>query len=305
MTSLSKNLKSDGSPRITAVVFAYNNSATILRALGSIDRQTIRNQVSVLVHDDCSIDGTARLAEQFLVNSGLAGRVVVPEENQYQYGIEFFLRVLLTIDTEFIALCDADDYWLSENKLASQVEMLDADPTLALVHHSFLPALGNDPPSTLSLPARRFRTVLDGDSLLSGNFIGACTVLFRTSSVKSVKDWSGYESLKVPDYPLWGAIASGNRVGFVENIESVYSITKNGMSDGMRFRGIEAASQRVQKWLAGRVSMSTGTNSGNFPRSTARIMRSFLLLANPKVSTVWWLRLALKKISRNADPSLR
>src|SRR5215218_6643069 len=87
-------------PRLTVIVPAYNEAATIADTVRSLLEQTLR-PARILVIDDCSTDGTAEIARA-------AGAAVIepPENTGSKAGAQMFALEL--VDTQLVMAVDAD-----------------------------------------------------------------------------------------------------------------------------------------------------------------------------------------------------
>ena len=115
-------------PRVSVVIPAYNAVTLLPRAIGSVASQTMRS-LDVLVVDDASSDGSAEAAEGLLRGHGLAHQVIRLPRN----GGPAVARNagVAAARGDYVAFLDADDVWMPQ-KLARQVEMLDAHPRITL-----------------------------------------------------------------------------------------------------------------------------------------------------------------------------
>lgn len=109
--------------RYTLVIPAFNAVATIGEAVGSALAQSVPPS-RVVVVDDGSTDDTAAVA------AGLEGPVVVLRQPNQGPGAATMLG-LAEVDTDVVAMLDADDLWLPR-KAEAQLAALD-DPGVAAV----------------------------------------------------------------------------------------------------------------------------------------------------------------------------
>lgn len=87
-------------PGVTVLIPAYNESASIADTIKSLQAQTVKPTV-ILVVDDCSKDNTGQIARD------LGATVIRPEKNTgFKAGAQIF--GLKQIDTEFVLAIDAD-----------------------------------------------------------------------------------------------------------------------------------------------------------------------------------------------------
>ncbi len=115
-------------PAVTVLIGAFDNEATVARAIASILAQTER-RLELIVIDDGSSDRSAAVAEE-AIGADPRGRVLRLERN---LGIARSLNVgLEAAAAPVVAIQDADDHSAPE-RLARELAVLDADPAVAVV----------------------------------------------------------------------------------------------------------------------------------------------------------------------------
>ncbi len=112
-------------PRVSIVIPTFNCDRFIRRTVDSALAQTYRD-FEVIVVDDGSTDGTRSIISEY----GDSVRYIF-QSNQGASAARN--TALENASGEFIAYLDADDLWVP-NKLARQIEYLDAHPDCGLVH---------------------------------------------------------------------------------------------------------------------------------------------------------------------------
>ena len=216
---------------MTVLVLAFNHAAFIEQAIRSIWAQDFSRGVRIVVHDDCSTDGCTNILERLCAESPMPMKLIRPTENQFSKGLGFLASLLLGVDTPFVAFLEGDDFWDSPSKLTRQVEFLTAEADMALCHHRFRILTNSRDPSDHDWPPREFRRpLLRGDSLARCNYVGTLSVVARTECIP--RDLAGYERLRIGDYPLWGLIADGRTIGYIDEPLGVYRIHENNYFAG-------------------------------------------------------------------------
>ena len=119
---------------ISVIIPLYNNRHTIERAVCSALSQSYAN-IEVLVVDDCSTDGTADVCRSYAERYPQTVRFVRNEKNKGL--IDNYFDTLLSVETPYIADCAGDDYWCDPHKLQRQVDILEHNPEVVLVHADF------------------------------------------------------------------------------------------------------------------------------------------------------------------------
>lgn len=186
-------------PKISVCVATYNQFASIEKCLRSILDQVVAAEVSVLVGDDASSDGTSTVIESLVEEYG--GRLQhIPRKSNF--GPYRNMRDLISRSNgDFVARVDGDDYWLP-GKLAAQLEFLDQNPGCAAVYTNAL--LEDSSGSRTGI----FNDVGDWcfglvELLERGNFLCNSSVLFRAFGCGA---WTETSSVQI-DYRahLWHA----------------------------------------------------------------------------------------------------
>ena len=117
-------------PQVSVLLVTYNHAAFIDRALASIASQRFDGPLEVVVADDASDDDTVARIAQWAEQTDFDVRVL-PE--QPRLGItQNYYRGFVACRGAYIAVLEGDDEWISENKLALQVQLLGEHPDLSM-----------------------------------------------------------------------------------------------------------------------------------------------------------------------------
>ena len=123
--------------RVSVICTAYNHEKYIAKALDGFVNQKTDFRYEVIVHDDASTDGTVAIIREYEKRYPDIIRVIYQTENQYSKGIRIMDDIIYPeITGEYVALCEADDYWINDNKLQMQVDFLDRNPSYSAVTHN-------------------------------------------------------------------------------------------------------------------------------------------------------------------------
>lgn len=112
-------------PLVSVVCITYNHEKYIKDAIESFLMQETTFPFEIIIHDDASTDGTAKIVKEY---ANKYPDIIVPilqKENQYskKVGIkDSFISPLIRGD--FVATCEGDDYWEDSQKLQKQVDFL-------------------------------------------------------------------------------------------------------------------------------------------------------------------------------------
>lgn len=117
----------------------YNHVQYIRQCLDGFLMQQTNFAFEVLIHDDCSTDGTTEIIKEYELMYPDIIKPIYEKENQYQQGkpsgsvVWNFPRA----QGKYIAMCEGDDYWIDPLKLQKQVDFLDANPEYSFCCHRF------------------------------------------------------------------------------------------------------------------------------------------------------------------------
>ena len=115
-------------PRVSAVIGAYNNAATLERAARSMLEQSVE-ELELLIVDDGSTDATPAVASR-LAAADQRVRVLTMPGN---IGIARSLNAAIAqARAPAVAILDADD-WSEPQRLERQLEALEGAPAVAVV----------------------------------------------------------------------------------------------------------------------------------------------------------------------------
>lgn len=126
-------------PVVIIWCLAYNQKDFIRDALNGFVMQKSNFPYEVIVHDDCSTDGTTEIIQEYAKNYPDVIKPIIETENQWQKG---GLKHIIHIMNEsyrcgkYIAFCEGDDYWTDPCKLQKQVDFLETHHDYSMCFHS-------------------------------------------------------------------------------------------------------------------------------------------------------------------------
>ena len=113
-------------PKVSIILFCYNQEKYILEALNSIFQQDIPFTWELIIADDCSTDSTFDLIQKRLENASIPISFLPREEN---LGLGLNMeRAIEACRGEYIAVLEGDDYWQDPQRIIKHVKVLDANP---------------------------------------------------------------------------------------------------------------------------------------------------------------------------------
>src|SRR5712691_11533366 len=123
-------------PMVSVVCTSYNHEAYIEDAIKGFLIQKTDFPFEVIIHDDASTDKTAQKIRVFQEQYPTIIRCIYQKENQYSKGKKPLLDTFRISYGKYIAICQGDDFWISENKLQMQYEAMIERPEMNICIHS-------------------------------------------------------------------------------------------------------------------------------------------------------------------------
>jgi glycosyltransferase involved in cell wall biosynthesis len=199
----------------------------IAETLVSIQSQTLDSWEAIVV-DDCSTDTTPRIVNEFVEQDPRIRYFRLPKNSNLpavprNFGIQ-------QAQGKYVALLDHDDLW-SPQKLQRQVQVLEADETIAMVH-SHLRVLRNGHSfwAPLYLPSP-LESISTESKLRKSNVIQCSSVVIRKDVVQRLGGFDESLELRaVEDYHLWFRVSQHHRIAFISEIHGVYRRDSLGTS---------------------------------------------------------------------------
>lgn len=126
-------------PLVSISCITYNHAPYIRECLNGFIMQKTNFPFEVLIHDDCSTDGTTEIIKEYVEKYPEIIKPLYEEENQYQQGKPSGSAVwnLPRAKGKYVALCEGDDYWTDPLKLQKQVDFLESHPAYGMCYTDF------------------------------------------------------------------------------------------------------------------------------------------------------------------------
>ena len=124
-------------PLVSICCITYNHASFIRKCLDGFLMQQTDFPIEILIHDDCSTDGTTEIIREYEAKYPDLIFPLYEEENQYQQGkaaeIDFYNY--RRARGKYIAYCEGDDYWTDPLKLQKQVDFMETNPEYSVCFH--------------------------------------------------------------------------------------------------------------------------------------------------------------------------
>lgn len=123
----------EGEVKVSVLMLAYNQEQYIDEAIRSVMLQRTSFPIELIIGDDHSTDGTLARCKAWQQRFP---RQIVVHENAENMGLaRNFIATFSLARGEYIAICEADDYWCDARKLQIQADFMDANPAYSMCFH--------------------------------------------------------------------------------------------------------------------------------------------------------------------------
>lgn len=254
---------SNNAPLVSVAMITYNHERFITKAIESVLAQRTSFPIELVIGDDASSDDTC---QQIEVLKAQAPEVVRLLSRPTNIGMHRNIEgVLEECRGEFVAFLEGDDYWICEEKLQMQVDLLRArDDAVGVFHPAWedsremegvfhpapiLDSLGREtavwgPPEsyTREIRTQEFLYALDGDVIgraLVPGWIPSASVMMRRDAIPDLPD--SFRKLRMRDWPMWIFASLRGPWLCLPKVMAVYRMHDGGawcgLSNAERYRG--------------------------------------------------------------------
>lgn len=176
-------------PKISVCIITYNHSEYILDCLKSIAAQKCNHEYDVVICDDDSQDDTIIKVNNFIKSDHKKFNLYRSNKN---IGMMANLYKALNLCRgEYIALCEGDDYWINNNKLQKQINVMENNPKCSIIVHPCLMHKRKNNNSKLALKkGSEIKTFSAADILsMVGQFAPTSSYMFKKAVVEQIPNW--------------------------------------------------------------------------------------------------------------------
>lgn len=220
-------MKSDA-VEVSVLCLAYNHAKYIEEALNSIVMQKTDFAFEVVIHDDCSTDGTTEIIKKYALQYPDLIKPIYEKENQYSKGKNVFIDLSVPyIQGKYIAFCECDDYWTDDSKLQKQYISMEAHPELDMCACRAVEIFGCDKRELQEIRPQKSDSILTVEEVIlgGGRYLATASLFFRKSLFDSLME---FEKILSFDYThqIKGALRGG--IYYLDSKMAVYRREADG-----------------------------------------------------------------------------
>lgn len=210
-------------PLVSICTLTYNQKEYVAQMLDSMLSQKTDFDFEILIHDDASTDGTADIIKDYAKQHPDIIKPLFEEENQFSKsdiknisGIYNFPRAA----GRYIAMCEGDDYWTDDRKLAVQVGYMESHPDCTLCFHSAHRINMGVSGDKLMRPYNNTRIVSPEEIIDKTSGYPTASLLMRADLMKALPDF--YMKAPIGDIPMQLTMAAGGYGFYIDKPMCAY-----------------------------------------------------------------------------------
>lgn len=118
---------------VSVCCVTYNHEKYIAEALNSFLMQKTTFQYEIIIGEDCSLDNTRKIIEDYCLRH--PDKIKLVTDNVNVGAMNNQTRTFSHAKGKYIAMCDGDDYWTDPFKLQKQVDFMESQSDSAICCH--------------------------------------------------------------------------------------------------------------------------------------------------------------------------
>lgn len=210
--------------KVSVICLTYNHEKHIARALDGFVTQKTDFAFEVLVHDDCSTDGTAAVIREYAQKYPEIIKPILQTENQYSKGVWIDRDIVAPLAKGvYVAFCEGDDYWSDPDKLQKQYDFLIAHPEYsACAHQTVFHNLSTGEDQLVPDISEERDYSLEEIAMAGGGVFGTNSVMMRRELSSDMPDC--FRASGFSDFQLFLYAAMEGKVHCLNEAMSVYNV---------------------------------------------------------------------------------
>lgn len=205
-------------PLVSVVMIAYNSERYIDDAIRGVVAQKGDFDIQLIICDDCSTDQTAKIVKKW---DSLYPNIIDFHRNEENLGVQGnYLEAFKYVKGDYMAMCDADDYWTDPTKISRQVAYMESHPDCSITFHRVINYYEDSGVKSFSNGGQKIDTTFEDIS--RSNFITNMSVLYRRRLVdlNSLPKW--LNKVRLVDYPMHMFYAAKGNIHYFNRPMGVY-----------------------------------------------------------------------------------
>jgi glycosyltransferase involved in cell wall biosynthesis len=217
-------------PIVSILCHVYNQRQYVEDAIKGFLIQKTNFPFEIILHDDASTDGTTGVVQEYAERYPDIIKPIIQSENKYSKGVKPSTLSFPHARGNYIAMCEGDDYWVSETKLQAQFDCLENNSEISLSFHRVISVKGSsilsDKKYSRFLPNSEHVVPVSLVILMGGGYIPTPSIFARRSVFDNLPGW--FHDNVVGDYNIQVIGSFPNGAIYIDEPLSVYRVGSDG-----------------------------------------------------------------------------
>lgn len=224
-------------PLVSVIMPTYNHEKYIAQAIESVLLQECDFKYQLIIGEDRSIDNTRAICQEFAIKH--PGQIVLLPATANLGLVLNYKQLFEASSTKYVAILEGDDYWIDKDKLQMQVNIMEKDSSIGLVH-TRSSSLYEDGDIKLNTHLRNSSKIgIDlFEEIICGKYtISPLTVCFRQAIFTQFVNYEFCISnkLKTIDFFLWLEMSMHTKFFFIDKVTGHYRILSSSISNSNNY----------------------------------------------------------------------
>lgn len=223
---------SNSFPKVSVVTITYRHQDYILETIKGVLMQEYCGEIEFIIANDNSPDDTHQVVTDFFNSNTLPPSFILKyTKHEKNLGMmSNFICAMQQSTGKYIAMCEGDDYWTDPLKLHKQVDFLERNKDCSLCFHSSMNIFENNK-SKFIINRPKYMTFdmrfgIKHAIYFDGGLMATNSMFFLTEHIRNLPKW--FTEASVGDWPLILLLATKGRLGYIDEIMSVYRVMSAG-----------------------------------------------------------------------------
>lgn len=227
---------------LNVIIPTYNQEKYVGQAIESVLTQVCDFDFQIIIGEDCSTDTTRIICESY--KSKYPEKIVLLNNEKNLGLVRNYQRLLDACNAKYIAILEGDDYWIDMNKLQSQVEIMESNLEIGLVHTKSTTVYEN---GEIKVNHHLHHSDKSGFELYKQVILGKynivpLTACFRREIFNKYVDFDFCikNKLITIDSFIWPELAMHTKFYFIDKVTGHYRLLLNSISNTKNFNNFNA-----------------------------------------------------------------
>lgn len=216
----------EDSPMVSICCITYNHEPYIADAIEGFLMQETEFDFEILIGDDCSEDGTYRIAKEYEKKNPERLRIITNAKNIG--GRKNFRNLLEKAKGDYIAVCEGDDYWTDSQKLQKQIDFMEKNPDCGMCFHSAKVVSSMKIPLGLRIRPFKENHLCTGEEVIriAGGKIPTQSKVYRKHIRENAPEW--YMNAHAGDIATDLLFVTRGKIAYIDEAMSAYRLASKG-----------------------------------------------------------------------------